>query len=120
MAYPQETDLLGASDPPSWIDQHFLRQDPFAFASGDLSFHNVACLLSASLDVGGSWREPSSNIAIVPGYGRAGKRTCGPEICFLAPLKPDRRLSVSVQYGVGAIAPVLAKSNLFPAVRPGA
>ena len=51
MAYPHETDLLGATDPPGWIDQHFLRQDPFAFAHGTLSFHSAACTLSESLDV---------------------------------------------------------------------
>lgn len=51
MAYPEEAELLGVSDPPRWIDQHFLRQDPFAFAGGAFSFHNAACTLADTLDV---------------------------------------------------------------------
>lgn len=51
MTYPSETDLLGVSEPPRWIDQVFLRQDPFAFDMGAANFHDVACKLSESLDV---------------------------------------------------------------------
>jgi hypothetical protein len=51
MAYPDEGQLLSVGDPPSWIDQHFLRQDPYAFDGLSLSFHEAACSLSASLDV---------------------------------------------------------------------
>ena len=51
MAYPTEQDVLAAVDPPPWIDRHFLRQDPFAFESQGVDFHQFACGLSAALDV---------------------------------------------------------------------
>lgn len=51
MPYLEEAELLSAEDPPTWIDHHFLRQDPFAFHSGSLSFHDAACALALSLDV---------------------------------------------------------------------
>ena len=51
MPYLNETELLSAEDPPVWIDHHFLRQDPFAFHSGTLSFHDAACALACTLDV---------------------------------------------------------------------
>lgn len=51
MSYPEEFELLGADDPPPWIDQRFLRQDPFAFAALSLSFHEAACMLANTRDV---------------------------------------------------------------------
>lgn len=51
MAYLEEAELLSAQDPPTWIDHHFLRQDPFAFQSATLSFHDAACVLARTLDV---------------------------------------------------------------------
>lgn len=49
--YPNEDELLSAIDPPVWIDQRFLRQDPFAFASIGVDFHKVACEIASELEV---------------------------------------------------------------------
>jgi hypothetical protein len=51
MPYPTEDELLAASDPPKWIDRHFLRQDPYAFHATRVTFHETACELADSLDV---------------------------------------------------------------------
>lgn len=51
MAYPDEAELIKVADPPRWIDQHFLRQDPHVFAGKTPSFHDTACELANRLDV---------------------------------------------------------------------
>ena len=44
---------MGATESTSTcIDRHFLRQDPFAFSTASRSFHDVACQIADSLDVG--------------------------------------------------------------------
>ena len=51
MAYPTEKEILEVGEPPTWIDRHFLRQDPFAFETAGLSFSDVACDFAEALDV---------------------------------------------------------------------
>ena len=49
MPYPTQGELLGADPVPEWLDEHFLRQDPFAFRR--TGFRRVVRLVSTQLDV---------------------------------------------------------------------
>jgi hypothetical protein len=49
MPYPTHDELLEAEPIPEWLDDHFLRADPFAFQ--DTGFRPVVRLVSAGLDV---------------------------------------------------------------------
>jgi hypothetical protein len=49
MNYPSESELLSADPLLQWIDEHFLRADPFAFK--DSGFRAVISAVAAELDV---------------------------------------------------------------------
>lgn len=49
MEYPSQDDLLLPDMPPRWIDEHFLRPDPYAFR--EAGFRSVVHLIAEELDV---------------------------------------------------------------------
>jgi hypothetical protein len=52
-SYPEQSELLAATPVFEWIDRHFLRSDPFAFAQADFREFALRCSTRLNVDPNG-------------------------------------------------------------------
>lgn len=51
MSYPSQDDIVQCTSILPWIDEYFLRSDPYAFKDFSIGFRSTAALISKELDV---------------------------------------------------------------------